>query len=52
MACIYNGIIAKINSYYNAITYWSIAINAFQQLASFIQVFHPICKFCSEHKLT
>ena len=32
--CIYNGIFAKINSYYNAIAYWSIAINAFQWLAS------------------
>ena len=29
-ACVYNGIFAKINSYYNAITHWSIAINAFQ----------------------
>ena len=30
MACVSNGIFAKINSYYNAITHWSIAINAFQ----------------------
>ena len=30
MACIDNGIFAKINSYYDTITHWSIAINAFQ----------------------
>ena len=29
MACVQNGIFAKINSYYNAITHWSIAINVF-----------------------
>ena len=29
-ACVYNGIFAKINNYYNAITHWSIAINEFQ----------------------
>ena len=39
-ACVYNGIFAKSNSYYNSITHWSIAINAFQWLASFVQVFH------------
>ena len=27
MACIDNGIFAKINSYYDTITHWSIAIN-------------------------
>ena len=30
MTCVHNGIFAKISSYYNAIRYWSIAINAFQ----------------------
>ena len=30
MACVYNGISAKISNYYNAITHWSIAINAIQ----------------------
>ena len=30
MACIDNEIFAKINSYYDTITHWSIAINAFQ----------------------
>ena len=30
MACVHNGIFAKISSCYNAITHWSIAINAFQ----------------------
>ena len=29
-AWVYNGISTKINSYYNAITHWSTAINAFQ----------------------
>ena len=29
MACVHNGIFAKISSYYNVITYWSIDINAF-----------------------
>ena len=29
-ACVYNGIFAKISNYYNTITHWSIAINAFQ----------------------
>ena len=27
--CIYNEAFAKINNHYNAITHWSIAINAF-----------------------
>ena len=30
MACIENGTFAKIHSYYDTITHWSIAINAFQ----------------------
>ena len=30
MVCIDNGTFAKINSYYDTITHWSIAINAFQ----------------------
>ena len=29
MACVYNGIFAKIINYYDNITHWSIAINAF-----------------------
>ena len=28
-ACVYNGKFAKINNHYNAITHWSLAINAF-----------------------
>ena len=35
MASIANGVLAKINGYYDTITHWSIAINAFQWLASF-----------------
>ena len=29
-ACVYNGMFAKSDSYYNVITHWSIVINAFQ----------------------
>ena len=28
MACVYNGIFAKINIHYHAIIHWTIAINA------------------------
>ena len=43
MACIANGILAKINSYYDTIIHWSIAINAFQWLPSFVQVYRVTC---------
>ena len=43
MVYVYNGIFAKINSYYSTITQWSIATNELQWLVSFCSNITPKC---------